>query len=91
MTADEDGSRLFLSDSNHHRIIICDGNGKILDCVCMEFVLDFKYLDLPVVFRVVGCKNNVHTFSSIVGKYAFISYGMDFIRQYKHLSENCWA
>ncbi|XP_030451615.2 uncharacterized protein LOC115673547 isoform X1 [Syzygium oleosum] len=33
VTADEDGSRLFLSDSNHHRIIICDGNGKILDCI----------------------------------------------------------
>ncbi|KAI3411672.1 uncharacterized protein J3R85_017714 [Psidium guajava] len=33
VTADEDGGRLFLSDSNHHRIIICDGNGKILDCI----------------------------------------------------------
>ncbi|KAK3407568.1 uncharacterized protein LOC104430260 isoform X1 [Eucalyptus grandis] len=33
VTADEDGSRLFLSDSNHHRIIICDGSGKILDCI----------------------------------------------------------
>ncbi|KAF8006215.1 hypothetical protein BT93_K0494 [Corymbia citriodora subsp. variegata] len=33
VTADEDGSRLFLSDSNHHRIIICDANGKILDCI----------------------------------------------------------
>ncbi|KAJ4728504.1 NHL repeat-containing protein 2 [Melia azedarach] len=33
ISADEDGNRLFLSDSNHHRIIIFDGNGKILDCI----------------------------------------------------------
>ncbi|XP_052171268.1 uncharacterized protein LOC127787329 isoform X2 [Diospyros lotus] len=30
---DESGNRLFLSDTNHHRIIIFDGNGKILDCI----------------------------------------------------------
>ncbi|XWS31297.1 hypothetical protein CRYUN_Cryun23aG0065000 [Craigia yunnanensis] len=33
VSADESGERLFLSDSNHHRIIIFDGNGKILDCI----------------------------------------------------------
>ncbi|KAF9612278.1 hypothetical protein IFM89_038848 [Coptis chinensis] len=33
ISVDEDGNRLFLSDSNHHRIIIFDGNGKILDCI----------------------------------------------------------
>ncbi|PIA61634.1 hypothetical protein AQUCO_00300866v1 [Aquilegia coerulea] len=33
ISADEDGNRLFLSDTNHHRIIIFDGNGKILDCI----------------------------------------------------------
>lgn len=33
ISADEDGERLFLSDSNHHRIIIFDGDGKILDCI----------------------------------------------------------
>ncbi|GMI66387.1 embryo defective 1974 [Hibiscus trionum] len=33
ISADESGKRLFLSDSNHHRIIIFDGNGKILDCI----------------------------------------------------------
>ncbi|GAV70684.1 hypothetical protein CFOL_v3_14182 [Cephalotus follicularis] len=33
ISADESGNRLFLSDSNHHRIIICGGNGKILDCI----------------------------------------------------------
>ncbi|KAE8692169.1 putative Clavata3/esr-related 41 [Hibiscus syriacus] len=31
ISADESRKRLFLSDSNHHRIIIFDGNGKILD------------------------------------------------------------
>lgn len=33
ISADEDGNRLFLSDSNHHRIIIFDMNAKILDCI----------------------------------------------------------
>ncbi|XP_031278260.1 uncharacterized protein LOC116136740 isoform X2 [Pistacia vera] len=33
ISADESSDRLFLSDSNHHRIIITDGNGKILDCI----------------------------------------------------------
>lgn len=30
---DEFNERLFLSDTNHHRIIVFDGNGKILDCI----------------------------------------------------------
>ncbi|KAB2003706.1 hypothetical protein ES319_D11G149600v1 [Gossypium barbadense] len=33
ISTDESGKRLFLSDSNHHRIIIFDGDGKILDCI----------------------------------------------------------
>lgn len=33
ISADEIGDRLFLSDSNHHRIIILDNSGKILDSV----------------------------------------------------------
>lgn len=33
ISADETCNRLFLSDSNHHRIIILNGNGKILDCI----------------------------------------------------------
>ncbi|KAL9397702.1 hypothetical protein Peur_011955 [Populus x canadensis] len=33
VSADESGNRLFLSDSNHHRIIVSDGNGKILDSI----------------------------------------------------------
>ncbi|KAH7864290.1 hypothetical protein Vadar_027896 [Vaccinium darrowii] len=33
ISVDETGNRLFLSDINHHRIIIFDGNGKILDCI----------------------------------------------------------
>lgn len=33
VSADESGNRLFLSDSSHHRIIVLDGNGKILDCI----------------------------------------------------------
>ncbi|XP_028804603.1 uncharacterized protein LOC114759567 [Neltuma alba] len=33
ISADESGNRLFLSDCNHHRIIVSDGNGVILDCI----------------------------------------------------------
>ncbi|KDP26399.1 hypothetical protein JCGZ_17557 [Jatropha curcas] len=33
ISADESGDRLFVSDSNHHRIIIFDRNGKIMDCI----------------------------------------------------------
>uniref|UniRef100_A0A5B7C0G5 NHL repeat-containing protein 2 n=1 Tax=Davidia involucrata TaxID=16924 RepID=A0A5B7C0G5_DAVIN len=33
ISIDESGNRLFLSDINHHRIIIFDGDGKILDCI----------------------------------------------------------
>ncbi|KAL3517787.1 hypothetical protein ACH5RR_020376 [Cinchona calisaya] len=33
VSADEGGNRLFLSDSNHHRIIIFDISGKILDSI----------------------------------------------------------
>ncbi|XP_015892347.3 uncharacterized protein LOC107426629 isoform X2 [Ziziphus jujuba] len=33
VSGDEDGNRLFISDSNHHRIIIINGSGKILDCI----------------------------------------------------------
>ncbi|XP_024030080.1 uncharacterized protein LOC21398315 [Morus notabilis] len=33
ISADESGDRLFISDSNHHRIIVSNGNGKILDCI----------------------------------------------------------
>ncbi|CAA7051459.1 unnamed protein product [Microthlaspi erraticum] len=33
ISADEVGDRLFLSDSNHHRIIIFDNSGKILDSI----------------------------------------------------------
>ncbi|KAK4748992.1 hypothetical protein SAY87_026441 [Trapa incisa] len=33
ISSDETGDRLFISDSNHHRILITDANGKILDCI----------------------------------------------------------
>lgn len=33
VSADEDGDRLFISDCNHHRIVITDGNGRILDSI----------------------------------------------------------
>lgn len=36
LSVDEDGDRIFISDSNHHRIIISNGDGVILDCVSMS-------------------------------------------------------
>lgn len=33
VSADESANRLFISDCNHHRIIVCDDNGKIMDCI----------------------------------------------------------
>ncbi|CAN4092291.1 unnamed protein product [Withania somnifera] len=33
ISVDESGNRLFLSDSNHHRVIVLDGNGIILDSI----------------------------------------------------------
>ncbi|XP_072974965.1 uncharacterized protein [Typha angustifolia] len=33
ISVDEKGNRLFISDSNHHRIIISDGSGKIVDFI----------------------------------------------------------
>lgn len=35
ISVDESGNRLFLSDVNHHRIIVFNSNGKILDAVCI--------------------------------------------------------
>ncbi|KAJ0113453.1 hypothetical protein Patl1_01609 [Pistacia atlantica] len=55
ISADESSDRLFLSDSNHHRIIITDGNGKILDCVCISFTILFS-LSCNTVFKSsLGC------------------------------------
>ncbi|RCV30190.1 hypothetical protein SETIT_6G074000v2 [Setaria italica] len=33
ISVDEDGNRIFISDSNHHRIIISNSDGMILDCI----------------------------------------------------------
>lgn len=33
ISVDEKGNRVFVSDSNHHRIIVFDANGEILDCI----------------------------------------------------------
>ncbi|KAL3647646.1 hypothetical protein CASFOL_008614 [Castilleja foliolosa] len=33
ISVEEDGNRLFLSDVNHHRIIVFNSNGKILDAI----------------------------------------------------------
>ncbi|XP_050906616.1 uncharacterized protein LOC127120250 isoform X2 [Lathyrus oleraceus] len=33
VSADESANRLFISDCNHHRIIVCDGDAKIIDCI----------------------------------------------------------
>ncbi|KAK6940548.1 NHL repeat [Dillenia turbinata] len=33
VSVDESGNRLFISDCEHHRIVVSDGRGKILDCI----------------------------------------------------------
>ncbi|XP_078434473.1 NHL domain-containing protein [Wolffia australiana] len=33
VSADDHGNRLFISDTNHHRIIVTDGDGQLLDCI----------------------------------------------------------
>ncbi|XP_020531063.1 uncharacterized protein LOC18447216 isoform X2 [Amborella trichopoda] len=33
ISVDEDGKRIFISDTNHHRIIIADEHGVLLDCI----------------------------------------------------------
>jgi len=33
VSADEDGQRIFVSDTNHHRIIVANANGRVLDCI----------------------------------------------------------
>ncbi|KAJ0963697.1 hypothetical protein J5N97_028819 [Dioscorea zingiberensis] len=33
IAVDEDDGRLFISDCNHHRVIITDADGKIIDCI----------------------------------------------------------
>ncbi|RDY06154.1 Protein SUPPRESSOR OF QUENCHING 1, chloroplastic, partial [Mucuna pruriens] len=33
VSTDESDNRLFFSDCNHHRILVSDGNGEILDCI----------------------------------------------------------
>ncbi|KAK1290680.1 hypothetical protein QJS10_CPB18g01992 [Acorus calamus] len=33
VSADEDDNRIFFSDTNHHRIIVTNGDGRILDCI----------------------------------------------------------
>ncbi|XP_020222583.1 uncharacterized protein LOC109805050 [Cajanus cajan] len=33
ISTDESDNRMFFSDCNHHRILVSDGNGEILDCI----------------------------------------------------------
>ncbi|MQM09245.1 hypothetical protein Taro_042112 [Colocasia esculenta] len=33
ISADDCGNHIFLSDTNHHRIIVTDGDGEIIDCI----------------------------------------------------------
>lgn len=33
VSADEYGQRIFISDTNHHRIIVANANGRVLDCI----------------------------------------------------------
>lgn len=41
IAVDESNERLFVSDSNHHRIIVSNGSGEILESVCLRFSLNY--------------------------------------------------
>jgi hypothetical protein len=49
VSADEDGDRIFISDSNHHRIIISNSDGMILDCVIMS--CGFPWIFYPYAMK----------------------------------------
>eukprot|EP00268_Persea_americana_P053278 TRINITY_DN601_c1_g1_i1.p1 TRINITY_DN601_c1_g1~~TRINITY_DN601_c1_g1_i1.p1 ORF type:complete len:325 (-),score=43.15 TRINITY_DN601_c1_g1_i1:1480-2454(-) len=54
ISVDEDGDRLFISDTNHHRIIITDSNGKLLDCVLRMVNLNLlNYCVLLLLFMML--------------------------------------
>ncbi|KAF6173598.1 hypothetical protein GIB67_022957 [Kingdonia uniflora] len=51
ISVDEDGDRLFLSDTNHHRIIIVSGRGNILDCIGSSPGFEDGEFELAKLFR----------------------------------------
>ncbi|URD74888.1 hypothetical protein MUK42_24900 [Musa troglodytarum] len=54
VSVDEDGNRIFISDSNHHRIIISDGAGKILDCIGCSPGFEDGEFESAKLFRPAG-------------------------------------
>ncbi|WOK92755.1 hypothetical protein Cni_G01446 [Canna indica] len=55
ISVDEEGNRIFISDSNHHRIIISDGAGKILDCIGSSPGFEDGEFESAKLFRPAGC------------------------------------
>lgn len=55
VSADESANRLFISDCNHHRIIVCDGNAKIIDCVSILI----NYFRFFIMIDYSYSKNNI--------------------------------
>ncbi|THU62382.1 hypothetical protein C4D60_Mb01t04550 [Musa balbisiana] len=54
VSVDEDGNHIFISDSNHHRIIISDGAGKILDCIGCSPGFEDGEFESAKLFRPAG-------------------------------------
>ncbi|XP_010241115.1 PREDICTED: uncharacterized protein LOC104585814 [Nelumbo nucifera] len=51
ISVDETRNRLFLSDTNHHRIIVSDGNGMILDCIGSSPGFEDGEFEIAKLFR----------------------------------------
>ncbi|XP_057414825.1 uncharacterized protein LOC130709473 isoform X2 [Lotus japonicus] len=53
-SADETSNRLFFSDCNHHRIIVSDGNGEIMDCIGSSPGFEDGYFESAKLRRPAG-------------------------------------
>ncbi|XP_042382981.1 uncharacterized protein LOC121975416 [Zingiber officinale] len=54
ISIDEDGNRMFVSDSNHHRIIVSDSEGRILDCIGSSPGFEDGKFESAKLFRPAG-------------------------------------
>ncbi|XP_042376894.1 uncharacterized protein LOC121970328 isoform X2 [Zingiber officinale] len=54
ISIDEDGNRMFVSDSNHHRIIVSDSKGRILDCIGSSPGFEDGKFESAKLFRPAG-------------------------------------
>lgn len=60
ISADRGGDRLFVSDSNNHRIVILNRSGKVLDCVCMKYKTEsISHVNYSVVHQYTSAYSKI--------------------------------